>query len=72
MFKVGDKVRCIDNCGVKEHLELGKEYIINRNQYAFNEYVNVEYSNKANDFLACRFELVKSIDTHYGFEVSNV
>ncbi len=70
MFKIGDKVRCVDNNGRKHSLKIGELY----------EIASVEYDHKLNDtyvglkngtldYLASRFE--KVVDSNDSEELQN-
>lgn len=59
MFKIGDKVRCVDNDGRKYSLKIGEVYEIASVEY--NHKLNDTYvglKNGTQDYLASRFEKV--------------
>lgn len=70
MFKIGDKVRCINNMDRTGMLEIGKLYEITRTEY--NQIMNEQFLYLKNDSLgyaASRFE--KAADSSESEELTN-
>ena len=59
MFKVGDKVRCVDNDGSKQNLKIGEVYEIRSAFYSdFLDETFVYLKNDTSEYSASRFEKV--------------
>lgn len=70
MFKIGDKVRCVDNDGRTHSLKIGELYEITSVEYDYNlndTYVGLK--NGTLDYLASRFE--KVLDNNESEELEN-
>lgn len=70
MFKIGDKVRCVNNDGRKYSLKIGELYEIVRVEYDYSlKETYVCLKNKTLEYVASRFE--KVLDSNDSEELEN-